>query len=201
MHPSEDPAIAQLESALQASEARFRMIAEHASDLIGLLDPSGRRVYVNPAYERLLGDGRGLVGREAFSDMYPDDRQRMQQHFSELVRTGAGPMAEFRVLTRHGEVRHIESHASTIRGPGGRVRLVIAVARDVTERRNAEDALRARELQLREAQAIADIGSWEWSPASGRLDWSDHMYRICGVDRAVAQPKLRLVWSRDEASA
>src|SRR5688572_7074154 len=160
MLPSEDPAIAQLESALHASEARFRLIAEHASDLIGLLDPSGRRVYVNPAYERVLGDSRGLLGREAIADMHPDDRERMRQHFSELVRTGAGPMAEFRMLTQRGEVRHIESHASTIREQNGRVRLVIAVARDITERKSAEEALRARELQLREAQAIADIGSW-----------------------------------------
>jgi PAS domain S-box-containing protein len=195
MLPSEDPAIAQLESALHASEARFRLIAEHARDLIGLLDPTGRRVYVNPAYERVLGDSRGLLGRDAIADMHPDDRERMRQHFSDLVRTGAGPMAEFRMLTQRGEVRHIESHASTIREQNGRVRLVIAVARDITERKSAEDALRARELQLREAQAIADIGSWEWQPAAGKLAWSDHMYRICGVDRDAVQPSAELFFS------
>jgi two-component system sensor histidine kinase UhpB len=195
MHPSEDPSVAQLESALHASEARFRLIAEHARDLIGLLDPAGRRLYVNPAYERLLGERRGLVGRETFADMHPDDRERMRQHFGELVRTGYGPVAEFRLLTPKGEVRHIESHASTVREHNGRVRLVIAVARDVTERKVAEEALRARELQLREAQAIADIGSWEWQPQSGRLAWSEHMYRICGVDREAVQPSVELFFS------
>lgn len=195
MHPSEDPSITQLESALHASEARFRLIAEHASDLIGLLDPSGRRVYVNPAYERILGETRGLIGREAVADMHPDDRARMQKHFAGLVSTGSAPMAEFRMLSRHGEVRHIESYASTIREPSGRVRLVIVVARDITERKVAEEALRARELQLREAQAIADIGSWEWNPVSGGMVWSDHMYRICGVDPEGVQPSAELFFS------
>jgi PAS domain S-box-containing protein len=192
MHPSEDPAIAQLESALRSSEERFRLIAENASDMIGLLDPAGRRVYVNPAYERMLGDSRELIGRETFADMHPDDRSRMQRHFADLVRDGSGPAAEFRLVARSGEVRYVESNASTIRERSGRVRLVIAVARDVTERRVAEEALRAREAQLRAAQVIANIGSWEWDLARQTLVWSDHMYRICGVDRAAVQPSPEL---------
>jgi PAS domain S-box-containing protein len=200
MHPSEDPAIAQLESALRSSEERFRLIAENAADLIGLLDPDGRRVYVNPAYGRLFGVQRPL-GSDAFADMHPDDREPMRRHFSEVVRTGAGPAAQFRFLTREGEVRHIESHASTIRERTGRVRLVIVVARDITERRLAEEAMRARELQLREAQVIANIGSWDWDIARQRLTWSDHMYRICGVERDGHQPSaeafLELVHPED----
>jgi PAS domain S-box-containing protein len=47
----------------------------------------------------------------------------------------------------------------------------------------SEEALRVRELQLSEAQAVADIGSWEWDLKRQRVTWSDHMYRICGVER------------------
>jgi PAS domain S-box-containing protein len=187
MHPREDLAVAQLESALLAGEERFRLIAENASDLIGLLDPSGKRVYVNPAYERMFGPEHSKLGTMSLADMHPDDRERMRRHFAELVRTGAGPMAEFRFIAR-GEVRHIESHASTVREPNGRVRLIIVVGRDVTARRVAEDSLRARELQLREAQAIASIGSWEWNLDAGKVTWSDHMYRLCGVERGNFQP-------------
>jgi len=185
MHPNEDPAIAQLESALHASEARFRLIAENARDLIGLLDATGRRVYANPAYERLFGSGRRMTGYSAFDDVHPDDRERVRARFAEVVRTGAAASAEYRVMVPDGEVRHVDVHASTIREPTGRVRLVIVVARDITERRLAEEALRAREVQLREAQAIADLGSWEWDPVNDRVAWSDHLYRICGVDRQV----------------
>jgi len=189
MHPSEDPAIAHLESALRSSKERFRLIAENAGDLIGLLDPDGRRVYVNPAYARLFGVQRTL-GSDAFADMHPDDRERMKRYFSDVVRTGAGSASEFRFLTRDGEVRHIESHASTIREPSGRVRLVIVVARDITERRLAEAAMHARDLQLREAQVIASIGSWDWDIVRQSLTWSDHMYRICGVERESFQPSV-----------
>jgi PAS domain S-box-containing protein len=187
MLPREDPAITQLESALLAGEERFRLIAENANDLIGLLDPSGRRVYANPAYTRMFGPDHPLVGGASLADMHPEDRERMRQHFADLVRTGAGPVAEFRFIAR-GEVRHIESHASTVREPNGRVRLVIVVGRDITARRVAEDLLRARELQLREAQAIASVGSWEWNLDARQVTWSDHMYRLCGVERESFQP-------------
>lgn len=63
----------------------------------------------------------------------------------------------------------------------------------VAQRREAADALaaahqalevRARqgESQLAEAQAVAHIGSWTWDLVTNRLDWSDELYRICGVD-------------------
>lgn len=54
------------------------------------------------------------------------------------------------------------------------------------------EALRVRELQLREAQVVADIGSFEWDLARGRLTWSDHMYRICGVPRDEGEPTAEL---------
>jgi PAS domain S-box-containing protein len=45
----------------------------------------------------------------------------------------------------------------------------------------AHEALAARERQLREAQRVAQLGSWEWDPASGAISWSEEMYRIFGV--------------------
>jgi PAS domain S-box-containing protein len=188
MRPRDDHAIAHLESALLAGDEHFRVIADHANDLIGLLDEGGRRVYVNPAYERMFGTERRLLGGESFGDMHPDDRERMRAHFARLLATGSGAVAVFRFIARDGEVRHIESHASPVRGADGQVRLVIVVGRDVTERREAEEAMRARELQLREAQVIANIGSWEWNLEDRGITWSEHMYRVCGVDRETFRP-------------
>ena len=50
------------------------------------------------------------------------------------------------------------------------------------ERGRARDHLRRRELQLAEAQAMAQLGSCEWDPARGTLEWSDELYRIHGLD-------------------
>ena len=66
-------------------------------------------------------------------------------------------------------------------------RLVPAVLRALTEagvqqhRREAEAALRLSEERLRQAQAMAHIGNWEWNPQTGELYWSEENYRIFGL--------------------
>ncbi len=52
----------------------------------------------------------------------------------------------------------------------------------VFERERGEHALLSRERLLAEAQALAHIGSWTWTPATNALDWSDELYRIFGFD-------------------
>ena len=55
----------------------------------------------------------------------------------------------------------------------------------VTVRRRVEEALRGTEANLREAQRLAHLGSWEWNLASGERLWSDEIYRILGAERRV----------------
>ena len=58
-----------------------------------------------------------MLGGESFEDMHPDDRERMRAHFAGMLATGNGGVAEFRFVARDGEIRHIESRASPVRGP------------------------------------------------------------------------------------
>jgi len=55
------------------------------------------------------------------------------------------------------------------------------LARDLDERVRLAEALQRREAQLAEAQALTHIGSWNWDVRSGRVTWSDELYRIFGV--------------------
>jgi PAS domain S-box-containing protein len=64
----------------------------------------------------------------------------------------------------------------------GAIRTIVAVAQDVTERVRAERVLARREAQLAEAQRLAHLGSWERDIATGRLTWSDELYRIYGLE-------------------
>jgi PAS domain S-box-containing protein len=57
----------------------------------------------------------------------------------------------------------------------------VELERQVSERRRAEDVLRRSERRLAEAQHLARLGSWHWDMASGKLTWSDELYRICGL--------------------
>jgi len=69
-------------------------------------------------------------------------------------------------------VRYIESYRSAVLDAQGRVEFVVAVARDVTERRRTEEALRARDVQLQEAQALAT-----WAAGMGPAVQHAHLVR------------------------
>jgi PAS domain S-box-containing protein len=166
---------------LRESEERFRLIAENASDLITVIDPQGRRVYANPAFGKLFGDVQALIGVDASAHIHPEDQGRVRKSFLETIRDGKAHPTEFRFLLPGGEVRDIESSPSAVLDPQGKVEFVVAVARDVTERRRTEEALRARDVQLQEAQALANLGSWEWDLRTNSRTWSDQLSRIFGL--------------------
>jgi two-component system sensor histidine kinase UhpB len=177
------------ETAPVTSAAWFRLIAENTEDYIAVLDCEGRRLYVNPALVRLLGEERARVGTSSFGDVHVEDRARVVELFERTVADGYGRRAEFRVLLADGTLRYIESQGNTIRDAEGRVAQVVVVSRDVTERRRIEDALRAREMQLQAAQEIAHLGSWEWDVRSDEIWWSPELRAIYGVDSAF-EPNL-----------
>src|SRR5207249_7150180 len=166
---------------LRETEERFRLITESASDLIVLIDPQGRRIYANPAYGRLFGDKKDLMGSDAFAEIHPEDKEHVEKAFFDTVRDGQNRDVEFRFLLPSGEVRWIESHRSAVFDSRGQIAHVVAVARDVTERRRTEEALRARDVQLQEAQALANLGSWEWDVRTSSRRWSDQLTRIFGL--------------------
>jgi diguanylate cyclase (GGDEF)-like protein/PAS domain S-box-containing protein len=130
------------EEVLRASEERFRLIAEHASDLIAVVDAQGRRLYNSPSYRALFGDELLLPGSDSFEQIHPDDREQVIAIFRDTVATGIGQRTQFRFRLSDGSTRFIEAQGSAIRGSSGEVDRVVVVSRDVTERASAEERLR-----------------------------------------------------------
>ncbi|MBK1649629.1 chemotaxis protein CheB [Rhabdochromatium marinum] len=80
---------------------------------------------------------------------------------------------------------------------------VILVARDITERKRNEDAIKHSAWRLSEAQRFAHVGDWEWDPQTDRIIWSDELYRIMGLESGAPLPdytgNLALYPSEDAA--
>jgi PAS domain S-box-containing protein len=79
---------------------------------------------------------------------------------------------------KDGRPRHIFASVTLIYDQAGNSTGVVAVNRDITEQKQAAEALRASEAHLKKAQQIARIGSWELDLVTGKLSWSDEVYRI-----------------------
>lgn len=136
----------------------FRQITENVDDLIVILDAAGRRVYGSRSYLRLLGDPESASGADFFTEIHPEDRERVRGLFRNAVAAGAGQRAEYRILSRDGGARDIEAQASLVRDTEGRVKNVVLVSRDVTDRKAAERALVAAETKFRTLVEHSNVG-------------------------------------------
>jgi PAS domain S-box-containing protein len=144
---------------LTEREELFRVISENAADMIAVVDANGRRLYNSPAYQKVLGySPEELRATSGFEQIHPDDRQRVMEGAEEARRTGLGRRAEYRILHKDGTWRILESTASVVRNVEGKTENLVIVNRDITDRKQAEEALRQSEEQLRQAQKMEAVG-------------------------------------------
>lgn len=138
------------EEALRESEHKLRTIFENANDAIVYVDDTGTVLDVNDRLGEIFGwDTRDVIGRN-FADFDFVDSKTMQtlvERFAETISSGAPDLAAFEVQRRDGSPIEIEASTRTIFGDGGS-RRVLAIIRDITERKRAEEeAARARALE------------------------------------------------------
>jgi len=131
----------------------FRRITENARDVIGLFDVEGRQLFVNKPGHDFLGRREELG--DPFQHVHPEDRDRIRAEYAEIVRTGAPRRLEIRALTHEGKTRLMQSEANPVSDASGRVIAILGIARDVTEERRDEGALKATLETLFELAPIA----------------------------------------------
>jgi PAS domain S-box-containing protein len=192
----EEQRLRQTQDALQENRERFRQITENVADLILMVDLSGRCMYSNPAYVATVGRLGASSEDNMFRDIHPDDQAAVRDLFHETVRTGIAARAEYRLLRSDGSVRHVESQNSVVRNSAGAVTQVLIVARDVTERRTADEQIRHQADLLNRAQDAILMRDME-----DRITyWNQSAARIYGWTALQAQGRqTTALWNEDPA--
>ncbi len=172
------------EEQLRKSEARNRAIVDTASDAIITMSDDGLIRSFNRAAEDIFGyRSEDIVGRSLRLLMPERFRKPHETGFRRYLKTGethiVGKQAvELAGLRKNGEEFPLELSLGQMREEGEV--LFTGVIRDITNRKQVEEELRASEFGLAEAQRIAHLGSWEIDFATGEMHWSDEMYRVFG---------------------
>ena len=135
------------------SEARYRLLAETASDIVARFDPQGRFLYVSPSASAVLGrDPETMLGQDCRGMIHEDDLPGIRDLFKAYVAAGPGaaaPRHEYRAVRPDGTVIWLEATPRAIYDSAGRLVEFHDCARDVTARK-------ALERQLTEARDIAE---------------------------------------------
>ena len=166
------------ETALRESEATWRGLFNSAEEAIYIQDLNGAFVDVNPAAERMYGRPREwFLGKSPLDVTAPGhtDLEQMDKTF-ERVLAGEPQRFEFWALRANGEPFPKEVYWTRSEHFGKPA--LVAMSRDITEQKAAEQKLREAMAFLRESQAIAKVGGWKANPTTDRLLWTEEIYRL-----------------------
>jgi PAS domain S-box-containing protein len=133
------------EQALQESERRFRVFFESAPIGMAVVDADGRRTRINRAAEQMSGySEEELKELSVFGVTHPDDVQpslEVLKEFQEGKRDSA--MLEKRYIRKDGSVAWGAVAMAAVRNDDGKLQYIIGMCQDITERKQAEEALRS----------------------------------------------------------
>jgi PAS domain S-box-containing protein len=171
-------------AALGESEERLRGLSDATFEGIAISE-NGRVLESNRAFAELFGYERNEVtGMNVLDFVTPESHELVQRNISSLSREPYEAVG----LKKDGTTFDMEIHGKT---SSYRNRIVrVTAIRDITERKEAEEALRKSEASLAEAQRIAHLGNWEWDVRTGEVRWSDEVFRIYGFEPGQFTPTL-----------
>jgi diguanylate cyclase (GGDEF)-like protein/PAS domain S-box-containing protein len=175
---------AEVEARLLRGEAEHRLLTENAGDLIAYSDNNNIYLYVSPSHQEILGyTQEDMVGTNVLSYLHPDDLAAMTQARSADAQGEArSAMHTMRVRHKNGNWIWLGINSRAIRDPqNGKSTGFVAVGRDITLQRAAEQELARREQQFRSLTSLSSDWYWE-TDREGRFSFlSDGIHTRLGL--------------------
>ena len=162
-------------------EERLRALFDGSPGHIFIKDLDGRYLTVNHQVESMLGKQSEDILGNTDHELFPSElADKFRQTDLEALNAG-GPITQEIEFHVQGESRRHIVWKYPLFDARRKPYAICGIATDITERKQAEDALRRSEASLAEAQRLAHLGNWDWDIVNNTLFWSDEIYRIFGL--------------------
>ena len=173
------------EAALRESKQRYERALEASNDGLWEWDPTTDEMFVSPRARQLFGirDDVPIGTRadvRAHGGFHPEDRSRIDDTIRASLEQGGGIDMEYRVIDGAGELRWVRSRGKVFVDGAGAAALVTGSLTDITERKNAELALRQSEERYARAMLAAEAGFWDWDVAQDEFYVSPRLLEMGG---------------------
>jgi PAS domain S-box-containing protein len=172
------------EEALRQSEAKYRMLVETSPDTVVLADLRGNFTFVSHGILELHGseDLGEFIGRHPVDFIVQEDHQRFLANFRRTVEEGVTRNIEYTFIRKDGTQFPGEVSAVVIRDSAGKPESLMALVKDVTERKRTTEALRASEERYELAVRGAGVGIWDYDVRTGKVYYSPRWKMLFGFD-------------------
>jgi PAS domain S-box-containing protein len=185
--PYEKLAIAE-EKLKSDAEERFRIIFDNALDGILIPEIETKKFYmVNNTMCKMLGFDKEELMNMSAMDIHPKkDLPNIMNQFEKQARKEIELIRDIPVQRKDGSIFYADINSTPIT-INGKI-YMLGIFRDVTERKLASEAIQNSEKNLKDAQSLAHIGSWQWIIATDTVKWSEELYHINGLNPNSSAP-------------
>lgn len=127
---------------LEDSEERFRIIAEHARDLISLLNNKGEFIYASPSYKEILGyDFEEYVGKFFLHNIHHDDQQHVKEKITEAIQYSIPFKVRFRQRNSNNQYIWMEADGTPVLDQQNHLKHMVVLTRNIHLQKKYESEL------------------------------------------------------------
>jgi PAS domain S-box-containing protein len=170
---------------LKESDQLYKQAQERAHIGNFVWDLSSNKIRWSEELYRIYGlDPNGEpISFERFADMLDHQgREQILDHIQEAINARQPADFNLSITLPNKKTKILNIKADVVVDENDSPSKIIGTTQDITEKQELMDQLQRSEAQLKQAQAISHIGSWEEDIASKKLSWSDEVFRIYGLE-------------------
>src|ERR1700722_9540384 len=172
------------EDAVRKSEERWRSVFENSAIGVALTDLNGRFLATNHVYQTMMGYKEEELRALCFLDVTHEDYREANWALITELLEGKRRQFQFEKKYRRkdGSLIWVSNNVSLVPGTDRVPRFIMALSEDITERKRAEDALRASEASLLESQRLTRTCSWRHEVLSDKVTVSPEGLLMYGIE-------------------